>query len=682
MKNYKRNINLNLIYQTAKINVKLIIAVFIPLMILVTVYAYMSNKRQTPKYTVTGTLQINNRASLIDNDSDFLDDVKMPKATQSGIAVNSEVIYSLLTKQYILNKVIEENKLDISLVVDQNNNSKVSKFNRNVKQPIPEVDTFSVPKELINKTFRLKCIKNNKFELFNGTSSIGSGNIGTDVKFNKILINLSSCSDYSNSFLISKLMMSQVQQNLLNNLVVEPVLVSRRLSQNDTGIIDISMVGINPTRQAIIINDIMDELREKVFDRQRQSLKQMLNFLQQQVVLAKKSLDEAKDKLVDYQENNQILDLYIQNSTYVSAKSQIELQLLEKNIMLYQYSNQYTNSHPLIISLLKQQKLLEEKVKQLDSQLTKLPAEQAKYVTLKSDVDVAQELYTSLVNKEQVLYLKYYGITSTVDILTYANSSVVPVTIPLSAKVIVTNLFLLLSCELLIIMYFVFFNQSDPNLLPSLLDSKLLINIPYLKTRKISHRENYPYFKVLYSYFILLSESRQDCVICNVSSIDKGCGKSFVLLPIINQLSLTNKICYISFVNDDSGVNLHQVINNMDQISLNGTNNNIVIKVNESSVMGLESLRNMIFKVKEVLGVDFIFIESPAIIYSKIFMDISRIATHNVLVSIPSDKSGVIAHLVQWLDNLSINIDSVIFNHPKRQFIKTTNYIDTLSHKN
>lgn len=158
----------------------------------------------------------------------------------------------------------------------------------------------------------------------------------------------------------------------------------------------------------------MEEVKIKSWERQRQNLKQSIEFIENQATMAKNSLDNVQESLVQLQASHKIIDLDTQARTDILTSTDLDLKVMEKSIAISQYERLYTNDHPFMIGLRQQRDELIKKRDAVLARLDQLPEDQAMYAKLKSNLDVQQQLYILLLGKEQNLKIKFFGITSQV----------------------------------------------------------------------------------------------------------------------------------------------------------------------------------------------------------------------------------------------------------------------------
>jgi len=678
-KDYVREVGLTILVKSIRINLKLVFLVLIPFMIVLIALIIGSNQRQISKFTTTGVIQINNINPLTSSDLPSLSqDSNNSNGTinTSGLSTNSETIVSLLPTDYILSKIIIENNFDIDVqplksdgLID-NLKATFSSFSPPIN---PNISKLEVSHRYYNHKLKLVFTSDREYVLYDNFTKLGNGMVGKQLITKDITLLVDSYSgNPKQKFILIKSSVDAVVSNLTKQLKIDPVIVMKKSTQSDTGIINISITGINPVRQAILINDIIEEVRTKSWERQRQNLKQSIEFIENQTQLAKKNMIAAQESLVVFQAAHNIINLDDQAKNDLLTMTDLDLKVLDKQITLDQFKSLYTANHPLIIALKSQLAQLTKKRDGMYADFIKLPLSQARFASLKNNFDVNQQLYLLLLNKEQNLKIKYAGINSPVDVLTYATSDVAPIVIPLSAKLIASSLSGVLALEIFFVLWFTVWMTGDPNLLPHLIDSKLLSILPYLRDKRKGINYSHPGFNVINAYFLRkLAESKKASVCCNFGSINLGSGKTFIIDTITNYFTKRDKrVLQICFGTTYEFMSVRDVYQHLDE-ELGFTDTSIrkvKLEINIGNSMDINGFKQLLSRTTNF---DFVFIESWAILDSQVFMNISKLVDENIIISEPRDTPGLVKLMADGLANLDIQISRIIYNHPKKPLLNS-----------
>ncbi len=678
-KDYIREIGLATLVKSVKVNFKLILLVLIPFMIVIVALIILAHQRQVSKFTTTGVIQINNINPLTYSDLPSLDQGSSNSngaINTSGLSTNSETIVSLLTTDYILSNIIIENNFDIDMQPLKSDGllGNLTAIFSSFPPPIyPKISKLEVSHRYYNHKLKLVFTSVREYVLYDNFTKLGNGMVGKQLITKDITLLVDSYSgNPKQKFILIKFSIDAVVSNLIKQLKIDPVIVIKKSTQSDTGIINISITGVNPVRQAILINDIIEEVRTKSWERQRQNLKQSIEFIENQTQLAKKNMTAAQESLVAFQAAHNIINLDDQAKNDLLTMTDLDLKALDKQITLDQFKSLYTANHPLIIALKSQLAKLTKKRDAMHADFITLPLNQARFASLKNNFDVNQQLYLLLLNKGQNLKIKYAGINSPVEVLTYATSDVAPILKPLSAKLIASTLSGVLLLEIFFVLWFTIWMTGDPYLLPHLVGSKLLAIIPYLRDKHKCIDYSHPGFNLINAYFLRkLAESKNASVCCNFSSINLGSGKTFIIDAITNYFTKRDKrVLQICFGTTYEFMSVRDVYQHLDEelgfsdLSIK----KVKLEINIGNSMDINGFKQLLSRTNNF---DFVFIESWAILDSQVFMNISKLVNENIIISEPRDTPGLVKLMADGFSNLDIKISRIIYNHPKKPLLNS-----------
>jgi hypothetical protein len=678
-KDYIREIGLATLVKSVKVNFKLILLVLIPFMIVIVALIILAHQRQVSKFTTTGVIQINNINPLTYSDLPSLDQGSSNSngaINTSGLSTNSETIVSLLTTDYILSNIIIENNFDIDMQPLKSDGllGNLTAIFSSFPPPIyPKISKLEVSHRYYNHKLKLVFTSVREYVLYDNFTKLGNGMVGKQLITKDITLLVDSYSgNPKQKFILIKFSIDAVVSNLIKQLKIDPVIVIKKSTQSDTGIINISITGVNPVRQAILINDIIEEVRTKSWERQRQNLKQSIEFIENQTQLAKKNMTAAQESLVAFQAAHNIINLDDQAKNDLLTMTDLDLKALDKQITLDQFKSLYTANHPLIIALKSQLAKLTKKRDAMHADFITLPLNQARFASLKNNFDVNQQLYLLLLNKGQNLKIKYAGTNSPVEVLTYATSDVAPILKPLSAKLIASTLSGVLLLEIFFVLWFTIWMTGDPYLLPHLVGSKLLAIIPYLRDKHKCIDYSHPGFNLINAYFLRkLAESKNASVCCNFSSINLGSGKTFIIDAITNYFTKRDKrVLQICFGTTYEFMSVRDVYQHLDEelgfsdLSIK----KVKLEINIGNSMDINGFKQLLSRTNNF---DFVFIESWAILDSQVFMNISKLVNENIIISEPRDTPGLVKLMADGFSNLDIKISRIIYNHPKKPLLNS-----------
>ncbi|MBF9001183.1 polysaccharide biosynthesis tyrosine autokinase [Vibrio nitrifigilis] len=194
-----------------------------------------------------------------------------------------------------------------------------------------------------------------------------------------------------------------------------------------TGVIKITYLDSDPDKAKAILNDIAQNYFLQNVERDSAEAEQSIKFLQKQLPQVKGKLNKSEDKLNDYRQKKESVDLSLEAQSALKTMVDIESQLNELTFKEADISKKYTKDHPAYKALLdKRQTLLEEKAK-VNKKVQNLPETQREVLRMKRDVEVDQQIYIQLLNKIQELNIVKAGTVGNVRIIDNAETYLRPV---------------------------------------------------------------------------------------------------------------------------------------------------------------------------------------------------------------------------------------------------------------
>jgi len=171
----------------------------------------------------------------------------------------------------------------------------------------------------------------------------------------------------------------------------------------DTGMLNLTLAGPNPTLIKDILNSISDNYLAQNIDRQAAQDEKSLQFLSQQLPQVRGDLDTAEDKLNAYRRKSDSVDLSLETKSALDQIVNVDNQLNELTFREADVSQIYTKSHPTYKALLEKRGVLEQEKIKLNKRVSGMPATQQEVLRLSRDVESGRAIYMQLLNRQQEL---------------------------------------------------------------------------------------------------------------------------------------------------------------------------------------------------------------------------------------------------------------------------------------
>jgi tyrosine-protein kinase Etk/Wzc len=355
---------------------------------------------------------------------------------------------ALLKSDFILKSVIETLKLNITLVP-------LNKFFINNKDKII-IRRLNVDSKLLNKKLELVITNKHHYQLYNSKRKLlleGESGQTAINQNNTINLTMDVIKTLPGSrFTLIKNSDNAILNHIRSHLSITNLNNSSDNNENAVALLQLSLTDKNPHSLLDMLNKIAFIIQEKNTDLKYQQADKILAFLNQELPILQKSLQEAEKKLNTYRATSGKINVELQTEYLINHLSNLDKELENIRVKKTNLLQQYTFQHPMIISLNNEQNELEKERQYLIKQLRELPASNQEDVDLMRDVKIKNDLYVQLLNQIHQLQVNKAGIVSDVQILSPATlpEAIPPVRKTLAALIsLLTGLFITSCCVIL-----------------------------------------------------------------------------------------------------------------------------------------------------------------------------------------------------------------------------------------
>jgi tyrosine-protein kinase Etk/Wzc len=267
-----------------------------------------------------------------------------------------------------------------------------------------KVSVFNVPEELEGTQFTLTALNDGRYRLTHQESPIDMiGKVGETLSVNvpegALLLHIDNmAAKPGGQFLLTR-------QNRLET--VEGVQKKLRISENrkDSGIIEVSLEGINVLATSIILNEIGREYVRLNVDRKSEKAKKSLAFLDKQLPDLKQELETSEEKYRNFRNQHRTFDLNSEAKAMLDRTVWVQNRMTELDQKKVELLVRFEQSHPALEEIERQQRVLTRQLADLDASIQRLPELEQEVVRLNRDVKVNTDLYTTLLATAQQLRL-------------------------------------------------------------------------------------------------------------------------------------------------------------------------------------------------------------------------------------------------------------------------------------
>ncbi|MFM4874526.1 polysaccharide biosynthesis tyrosine autokinase [Aeromonas veronii] len=369
-------------------------------MVLGVAYALLA----TPVFKANALLQVEKKASgaaLLGDMADVL----------GGEQPDAAAEIELLTSRMVLGRTVQELHLDT--VVTPNFFPLVGRgLSRLMGHPYPKmaVSRFEVAPELLDVPITLTLGEDKHFTL-EVEGRVLEGQVGKLLEKEDVTLLLSDvAADEGQVFTLVKQPALDVIAELQSALQVSE-------KGKNTGIISLALEGDDKGRIRAVLDNISQNYLQQNVVRKTEEAQKSLDFLQTHLPQVKEELNRSEEQLNVYRQQNESVDLSLEAKAALDTMVGLEKQLNELTFREAELQQLYTRQHPAYIALMEKRQTLMNTKNAINKSIKRLPKTQQEILRLTRDVQVGQEIFVQLLNKQQELNIMKAGTIGNVRII-------------------------------------------------------------------------------------------------------------------------------------------------------------------------------------------------------------------------------------------------------------------------
>ncbi|AQT66663.1 MULTISPECIES: tyrosine-protein kinase Wzc [Serratia] len=370
----------------------------------------------TPIYQADALVQVeqNMGSSILNDISKVLPDSQPVSATE----------IELIKSRMVIGKTLDEMNLDTE--VEPNYFPVFGKgFSRLTKssseRPQVALSSLHVPDYLLDEKLDLTFKSHDAYELSYSGDKILEGVVGKLATGHGVSILVS---DFRGSDGTGFTLKKRPRLDAINDLVDRLTVADKG---KDTGILALSLTGDDSVQIRKILNSIINNYLQQNVERKSEEAGKSLEFLKAQLPQVRQNLDLAENKLNQFRQQNDSVDLSLEAKSVLDTMVAVESQLNELTFKEAEISKLYTKEHPAYRALNEKRATLEKEKARLNKRVSNMPKTQQEILSLTRDVQAGQEVYMQLLNKQQELSINKASTVGNVRIVDYADTQLKPV---------------------------------------------------------------------------------------------------------------------------------------------------------------------------------------------------------------------------------------------------------------
>nr|WP_315291479.1 tyrosine-protein kinase Wzc [Serratia proteamaculans] len=344
----------------------------------------------TPNYQSDALIQVeqNTGNSLLSDLSQMIPNSQPASSTE----------IELIQSRMVLGKTVSD--LGLETVVEQNYFPVFGRGWARLMGHTPAqiaLSRLTVPESMLSTPFKLEVVDSQHYKLSLDGTEILKGTVGQQASGNGVSLLVSDLVAVpGTNFDIVKQPMLVAINELLDSF-------SAADKGKDTGVLQLSLIGEDPIAVRKILDSIARNYLLQNVERKSEEAAKSLDFLKEQLPDVRGSLDSAENKLNQYRQMNDSVDLSLEAKSVLDTIVSVESQLNELTFKEAEISKLYTKEHPAYKALMEKRVILQKERDKLNKRVSSMPKTQQDILRLTRDVQAGQEIFMQLLNKQQEL---------------------------------------------------------------------------------------------------------------------------------------------------------------------------------------------------------------------------------------------------------------------------------------
>ncbi|CAI0858384.1 tyrosine-protein kinase Wzc [Serratia quinivorans] len=344
----------------------------------------------TPNYQSDALIQVeqNTGNSLLSDLSQMIPNSQPASSTE----------IELIQSRMVLGKTVSD--LGLETVVEQNYFPVFGRGWARLMGHTPAqiaLSRLTVPESMLSTPFKLEVVDSQHYKLSLDGAEILKGTVGQQASGNGVSLLVSDLVAVpGTNFDIVKQPMLVAINELLDSF-------SAADKGKDTGVLQLSLIGEDPIAVRKILDSIARNYLLQNVERKSEEAAKSLDFLKEQLPDVRGSLDSAENKLNQYRQMNDSVDLSLEAKSVLDTIVSVESQLNELTFKEAEISKLYTKEHPAYKALMEKRVILQKERDKLNKRVSSMPKTQQDILRLTRDVQAGQEIFMQLLNKQQEL---------------------------------------------------------------------------------------------------------------------------------------------------------------------------------------------------------------------------------------------------------------------------------------
>lgn len=382
-----------------------------------------------PTYKADATIELEAKSSGMALPKEMLD---LTGGTDSRVLAEIEIIRSRL----VLGETVDQLGLDI--VAAPKTLPYVAHLLRVLDLPDPgfgflapyawsdeaiTVSEFEVPEAWVGTGLTLTALGNDAFRIELPDGSTREGRVRERLADNTIGLALrvdDLIGAPGREFTVLRQDRQQAVINLRQNLTVAE-------TGRQSSVLRLELRGPDRRKVEATLDSILSTYVQQNVTRGSAEAARSLEFINSQLPQSQTAVATAQDALNAYRQKQQSVDLTFETEALLGRVTEIEQKLSELALQEEDYKQRFTINHPTYQALLQNRAKLTEQLEDLRKQSGGLPETQKEVFNLTRNLEVAQNVYLSLLSRQQELQVVQASVVGNVRVLDQAFAPPTPI---------------------------------------------------------------------------------------------------------------------------------------------------------------------------------------------------------------------------------------------------------------
>jgi tyrosine-protein kinase Etk/Wzc len=184
-----------------------------------------------------------------------------------------------------------------------------------------------------------------------------------------------------------------------------------------SGVLELSLIGPDAKQIELVLDEIQNVYVRQNVERRSAEAEKTLKFLDAQLPALKVQVDAAEAAYNNYRQSRGSLDLSLETQGVLKSVVEVEDAAVKLKQEREELRQRFTSEHPTVQAVDAKLARLNDRRKQFDGEVSRLPETQQTVLRLARDVEVSTKLYTELLNTAQQLKVSKAGTVGDVRVI-------------------------------------------------------------------------------------------------------------------------------------------------------------------------------------------------------------------------------------------------------------------------